>query len=127
MGGNGSHVSGILNTEEGRAYKTLFKISNNIVVLEQKSSKQKGKLPEESHTPNRVYATFFGDGHDIKEIAKYDKNGHKEWAIHTNNHKGLQPHYHIWSNGKPSKEGFPLTKGMQSLLKKVRNYGSNKE
>ena len=60
MGGNGSHISGILNTEEGRAYKTLFKISNNIVVLEQKSPKQKGKLPEESHTPNRVYATFLG-------------------------------------------------------------------
>ena len=85
MGGNGSHISGILNTEEGRAYKTLFKISNNIVVLEQKSPKQKGKLPEESHTPNRVYATFFGDGHDIKEIAKYDKNGLKRKSIKKRN------------------------------------------
>lgn len=125
MGGNGSHASGILNTESGRAYKTLFKIGVNIIVLEQKDPKKKGKLPEESHTPNRIYVSFMADGKDVKEIAKYDKDGKKVWAIHTQPHKDLTVHYHIWKDGKPSKDGYPLTTDMQRLLNKVRNYGTD--
>jgi len=124
MGANGSHASGVLNTEDGRAYRTLFKMEGNIVVLEQKDPKHKGKLPEESHTPNRIYVSFMASGTDVKEIAKYGSDGKKIWAIHTNDHKGLKPHYHIWKDGKPSKEGYSLTPEMQKLLKKVRNYGS---
>lgn len=127
MGANGSHASGILNTEEGRAYKTLFKMGDNIVYLDQKSSKQGGKLPEESHTPNRIYASFKADGKDIKAVAKYDNDGKKLWEIHTNDHKGIKPHYHIWKDGKPSKDGYSLTTEMQKLLKKVRNYGTNEK
>lgn len=124
MGANGSHASGVLNTEEGRAYKTLFKMGDNIVVLEQKDPKHKGKLPEESHTPNRIYVSFMASGKDIKEIAKYGSDGKKLWAIHTNDHKGLKPHYHIWKDGAQSEEGYPLTTNMQKILKKVRNYGT---
>ena len=125
MGANGSHASGVLNTEEGRAYKTLFKMEDNIVYLSQKNPKQEGKLPEESHTPNRVYVSFLASGKDVKAIAKYDNDGKKLWEIHTNDHKGLKPHYHVWANGKPSKDGYPLTPEMSKLLKKARNYGSN--
>ena len=124
MGANGSHASGVLNTEEGRAYKTLFKMEDNIVYLSQKNPKQEGKLPEESHTPNRVYVSFLASGKDVKAIAKYDNDGKKLWEIHTNDHKGLKPHYHVWANGAPSVDGFPLTPEMSKLLKKVRNYGT---
>ena len=127
MGANGSHASGVLNTEEGRAYKLLFNMGDNIVFLEQKDPKKKGKLPEESHTPNRIYVAFMANGRDVKEIAKYDKDGKKVWAIHTNEHKGIQPHYHIWKDGKPTKDGFELTSEMKSLLKKVRNYGTDEK
>lgn len=124
MGANGSHASGVLNTEEGRAYKTLFKMGDNIVVLEQKDPKHKGKLPEESHTPNRIYVSFMANGQDVKEISKYGSDGKKLWAIHTNDHKGLKSHYHIWKDGKPSVDGYPLTSQMQKLLKMIRNYGT---
>lgn len=124
MGANGSHASGVLNTEEGRKYKTLFKMEDNIIVLEQKDPKHKGKLPEESHTPNRIYVSFMANGKDVKEISQYGSDGKKLWAIHTNDHKGLKPHYHIWKNGAPSVDGYPLTTQMQELLKKVRNYGT---
>ena len=125
MGANGSRASGTLETEAGRAYKTIFKMGDNIIVLEQKDPKKKGKLPEESHTPNRIYVSFMADGKDVKEIAKYDKDGKKVWAIHTNNHKGIQPHYHVWEGGKQLKDGYPLSDEMKQLLNKVRNYGTD--
>lgn len=124
MGANGSHASGVLKTEEGRAYKTLFKIGDNIVYLSQKNPKKEGKLPEESHTPNRIYVSFKADGKDVKAIAKYGSDGKKLWEIHTLNHKGIQPHYHVWKNGAPSEDGFALNGEMSKLLKKVRNYGT---
>lgn len=127
MGANGSHASGILNTEEGRAYKTLFKLGDNIVYLSQKNPKQEGKLPEESHTPNRIYVSFKADGKDIKAVAKYNSVGKKLWEIHTNDHKGLKPHYHIWKDGKPSKDGYALTIELKSLLKKVREYETDEK
>lgn len=127
MGANGSHASGILNTEEGRAYKTLFKLGNNIVFLGQKNPKQEGKLPEESHTPNRIYVSFYASGKDVKQVAKYGSDGKKLWTIHTGDHHGLSPHYHIWKDGKQQKDAFPLTQEMKQLLKKVRNYGTSEK
>lgn len=99
-------------------------MGDNIVVLEQKDPKHKGKLPEESHTPNRIYVSFMANGQDVKEIAKYGSDGKKLWAIHTKDHKGIKPHYHIWKDGAPTEEGYPLTKDMQKILKKIRNYGT---
>ena len=51
MGGNGSFLSGITNFENGRMYKTVSSIGDNIKVLETKNPKKSLKLPEESHTP----------------------------------------------------------------------------
>ena len=51
MGGNGSFISGITNFEEGRQYKTILSIGDNIKILETKNPKLSLKLPEESHTP----------------------------------------------------------------------------
>ena len=127
MGGNGSHASGVLNTEEGRAYKTLFKLEDNIVFLGQKNPKQEGKLPEESHTPNRIYVSFMASGNDIKEIAQYGSDGKKQLSIHTGDHHGLSPHYHVWKDGAQLGDANPLTQDMKSLLQKVRNYGIRKK
>ena len=84
-------------------------------------------MPEESHTPGRVYAIFRKDGKDVGSIAQYDRKGQKIWEIHTNEHKGIKPHYHKWEdkgNGKrgQEKDGRKLTKRMQSILRKVRNF-----
>lgn len=129
MGANGSHASGVLESIENRKYYTLFKMADNVIVLGQKSANKSGKLPEESHTPNRVYVSFMADGSDVKEIAQYGDDGKKLYAIHTLEHRNryskecISPHYHIWKNGSQSKEGYPLTKEMQQLLTYVRQYG----
>lgn len=123
MGANGSHASGVLNTEEGRAYFTLYSFGDSIKVLGQKNPKQHGKLPEESKTPNRIYVSFLANGDDIKEIAKYGPDGKKQWAIHTLDHHGISPHYHIWKDGKPLSGDNHLTKSMHQLLQKLRIYG----
>ena len=126
MGGNGSHASGVLNTGNGRQYRTIFTIGDNIKVLEQKNPKQNGKLPEESRTPNRIYVSLLKNGKDIKEIAKYGDEGKKLWCIHTLDHYGISPHFNIWKNGKQLHEGYRLTKEMNKLLKRIQNYENNK-
>lgn len=74
----------------------------------------------------RDYVSLLKNGKDIKEIARYDDDGKKLWAIHTLDHHGLSPHYHTWTDGKPSTDAYPLTQEMKQLLKKVKNYENNK-
>lgn len=128
MGANGSHASGILETEERRAYKALFKVDikgNVIVYLDQKNSKQSGKTPEESHTPNRIYVSFMKNGKDIKDVSLMGSDGKKYLQIHTEPHHGIAPHYHIWENGHPLIGDNPLTPYMMKILKIVQNYGND--
>lgn len=124
MGANGTHSSNALSSEENRKYLTVGTISENIKVLVQKDKNRHGKLPEESHTPNRVYVSFLADGSDVKEIAQYGKDGKKKYAIHTGDHKGISPHYHIWKDGRQLPDANPLTPEMRQLLVYVRNVGT---
>ena len=144
MGANGSKASGILEDPELREYQTniVYDISNNIVVVEPKKKKAKIKLPEESHTPNRIYAAinkpatnkiglndpFAGK---LKSVAVYGSDCKKLYEIHVDHvHNGMSVHYHPWGNGRPVKVGkgknspnaaFPLTKKMQNLLELIKN------
>lgn len=120
MGANGSFASGSTNSELGRNYKTIGTVGS-IQVVTPKNPKAGVKLPEESHMPNRVYATFYKDGHDVKAIAKYGPDGKKIWEMHTIDHKNLGPHYHDWKDGSPVSDK-PLTKEMLDILNNVRNY-----
>jgi hypothetical protein len=45
MGGNGSFISGITNFEDGRHYKTILSIGDNIKILETKNPRLGLKLP----------------------------------------------------------------------------------
>lgn len=122
MGANGSFALGTTNTEEGRQWKTVGSIGDNIKILQMKNPKASLKLPEESHTPNRVYAIFKKDGSDVKCFAKYGPDGKKIWEIHTDDHKGLKPHFHYWKNNGQEKSAHSLTPDMLELLNKVRNF-----
>lgn len=119
MGGNGSFLNGYTNFEKNREYKTIFTIGDNIKILER--LKKGVKLPEESHTPNRVYATYYRDGKGLKEVAEYGKDGKKIYEIHTIDHQGLGTHYHPWKNGRPTGEVYKLTGAMKLLLNKILN------
>ena len=121
MGGNGSFFSGVLNSEAGRAYETVYRIDDNTLVLEQKDKHKGIKLPEESHTPNRYYVVFRKDGKDVKSIAKYGADGKKIWEIHTNEHNGIKPHFHYWYGTGQEEKGHPLTSEMCDILNLIRN------
>ncbi|MDE7402076.1 MAG: hypothetical protein K2M87_01540 [Muribaculaceae bacterium] len=120
MGANGSFSSGSTNSELGRAYSTIA-TCGEIQIVSPKNPKAGIKLPEESHTPNRTYATFYKDGHDVKAIAKYGPDGKKIWEIHTVDHKNLGSHYHDWQKGRPT-TSKPLDSKMKALLEKIRNF-----
>lgn len=121
MGGNGSYASGSTNSEAGRTYKTVGSIGD-IHILEKKNPKASHSLPEESHTPGRIYAEIRGDGNDVGKIAKYGPDGKKIWEIHTTPHHDLNDHYHDWKDGRPIGAPKPLTKELKDILKKVRDY-----
>lgn len=125
MGGNGSYSSGSTNTENGRRWATVAVLPNGVKVLELKNPDSNLKLPEESHTPNSIYAIANKDGSGIKAIGVYGDDGKKLYEIHTDDHKGISPHYHKWSDGGPSEKGKdyarPLTPEMKKLLNDVQN------
>ena len=76
MGANGSYAKGSTNDESGRRWKTIAVLKDGTKVIELKA-KGPVKLPEESHTPNSVYAIFSKDGSGVKAIAKYGDDGKK--------------------------------------------------
>ena len=122
MGGNGSFLSRSTDTEAGREYVTVYSLDENIKIIERKNKQQNIKPPQESHTPNRIYAMFYKDGHDVKEVSVYGSDCLKLYVIHTQDHKGLGEHYHPWRDGKPiPNEVYSLTSEMKILLERIRN------
>ena len=119
MGANGSFASGATNTENGRRWQTILELSDGTKIIE---LKKKGsiKLPEESHTPNSIYAIFNKDGKGVKAVAKYGDDGKKLWEIHTTDHHHIGEHFHYWKDGKPvDEEPHRLTPAMKNLLDNV--------
>lgn len=101
MGANGSKSQGATETEEGRRWKTIETLGNGVKVIEFKNHNTPGKMPEESHSPNSIYAMMTKDGRGLKSIAVYDKDCLKVVEIHNMDHLGIGIHYHIWKNGTP--------------------------
>lgn len=121
MGGNGSFAKRTTATEAGRRWKTVYVTASGIKIIELKNPKDSFSLPEESHSPNSIYAIFNKGGKGLKAIAKYGADGKKLFEIHTTDHKGLGVHYHLWTDGHPL-EAKPLTKEMKQLLDDALNF-----
>jgi len=141
MGANGSKASGILETPAGRIYHTVISITDNIKVIGPNNKDLNVKLPEESHTPNRIYVAINKPATDkkglndpyagkLKSIAVYGDNGKKLFEIHVDHtHNGMSVHYHPWENGHPTKGGtgkhsqnvaYALTPDMINLLEIIK-------
>lgn len=120
MGGNGSFKLKTTESESGRRWKTVYTTPSGIKILEMKDPNAALKLPEESHTPNSVYAIFNKNGKGVKAISKHGPNGEKLFEIHTTDHKGLGAHYHPWIDDHPL-PARPLEKGMKELIDDVLN------
>jgi hypothetical protein len=110
MGGNGSFARGITMKEKGRKWKTVMTLPNGVKIIALKDSKQPTKMPEESHSPNAVYGMMYKKGNGLKSISIYNADCKKIVEIHTEDHKGLGPHYHLWENGQPVGEAIPISK-----------------
>lgn len=143
MGANGSKASGSLEHEAGRNWTTVLSIGDNIKVLERKDSKANVKLPEESHSPNRIYVVINKPPQGekgkkdpyagkLKSIGVYGPDCKKLYEIHVDHvHDGLNVHYHPWKNGGPVRKGigknspnmaYALTKDMENLLNTIKQY-----
>lgn len=140
MGANGSKGRGLLEDPKNRQYHTVLNITDNIKVVEANNKNANVKLPEESHTPNRIYVVINKPASSnkwmnepyagkLKSIAVYGDDCKKLYEIHVDHsHDGLHEHYHPWKDGHPVKLGngknspnvaYALTNDMKELLKLV--------
>ncbi len=121
MGGNGTFSKGIDIPVEQREYRTICYLDDNIVVLQHKGKNV--SLPEESHTPGRIYVAFRKDGTGIKEIAKYGDDHKRLWVIHTSDHHGMGIHVHTWKDGHPVEgSARPLNDSEKELYNKIISF-----
>ena len=74
MGGNGSFALGTTHSEAGRRWKTIMVTPSGIKVLELKNTKDSISLPEESHTPNSIYAVFNKDLKELPNMVTMERN-----------------------------------------------------
>ena len=121
MGANGSFALGTTATEKGRRWTTIAVTESGIKIIEMKNPNAPLKLPEESHSPNSIYAIFNKGGNGLKGIAKYSPNGKKLFEIHTTDHHGLGWHYHPWQDGHPL-GAKSLTQSMKDMVNQVLNF-----
>lgn len=121
MGANGSKSKGLTETEEGRRWKTVETLPNGVKIIEFKDSKTPTKMPEESHSPNAIYAMMFKKGNGLKCISIYDSDCKKVVEIHNEDHEGIGPHYHHWKDGQPVGKAIPISNNPQyeHLLKET--------
>lgn len=101
MGGNGSKSLGLTATEYGRRWKTVEVLPNGVKIIEFKKVNTPLKMPEESYSPNSVYAMMDKKGRKLSRIAIYGADSTKIVEIHTDDHYGISPHYHQWKDGRP--------------------------
>lgn len=124
MGANGSFASGSTNSESGRRWHTLFVSNKKVKYIELKNKKDSIKLPEESHSPNSIYAIFNKPDKNgsvtLKAFAIYGSDGKKLIEVHTTNHKQLGAHYHEWKDGHPLPPKS-LTPELQTMLNNIIN------
>ena len=133
MGANGSLARTGGKSPVGDAYDNIGKVGK-IHVVQLKNPKQNVNLPPKSVVPNCIVAIFCKNGADVQKLAGYGPDCMKQWEVHTEDHYGLNPHYHPWEDGKPvsiqnpdgttTNLGERLTEEMEKLLNQTRNYGS---
>lgn len=89
--------------------------SPNVKVIIQDSNAV--KVPEYSHTAGRIYAVVKNG--ELQHLAYYD-DAHKQ-AVSidlAHDHKGVQPHRHVYLSHNKNDTGIPPTAGESALIKK---------
>lgn len=123
MGSRGAFVdvnSGNFSfVEGGQHYKSLGVLSSNpnVKIIVQDSNAV--KAPEFSHTAGRIYAVV-KDG-ELKHLAYYDENHKQAVSIDlAHDHKGVQPHRHVYLSHNKSDPGVPPTTKETALIQRIK-------
>jgi len=124
MGGRGSSSNFLYRDHDGKfaeygdEYKTVHQ-RGTIKFVKPKNDRAGVRVPEETRTKGRVYATLGKDG-NVKAITRYDKNGKKCLQIDlTHPHNGIKPHAH---KGYNHANGRRLSKSEKALMERVLKY-----
>lgn len=105
--------------EGGQHYKSIgvLKSDPNVKLIVQDSKAV--KAPEYSHTPGRIYAVVKNG--QLKHLVYYDDNHDQAVCIDlAHEHKGVQPHRHLYLNLDRDSPGVPPTKEELELIEKIK-------
>ena len=123
MGSRGAFVDvgkGVFDfVQGGQHYMSLGTLSGNpnVKVIIQDSNAV--KAPEYSHTAGRIYAVVKNG--ELKHLAYYD-DAHKQ-AVSidlAHDHKGVQPHRHVYLSHNKNDPGISPTAEESALIKKIK-------
>ena len=80
--------------------------NHNVIIVYQDSDRV--KAPEYSHTPGRIYAVVKNG--TLKHLAYYDMKHLQAVCIDfCHDHRGVQPHRHVYLNHSKKEPGVPPT------------------
>lgn len=123
MGSRGAFVDvgkGVFDfIQGGQHYMSLGTLSTNPHVKVMIQDSNAVKAPEYSHTAGRIYAVVKNG--ELKHLAYYD-DAHKQ-AVSidlAHNHKGVQPHRHVYLSHNKNAPGIPPTAEELALIKKIK-------
>lgn len=122
MGGNSSaSVRGSV-LEGDRTFESIGvfhdPVYGDIYIIESKNSQN--KMPAESNSAPRMYASFYKNGSGVLEIAKFDSNHMKEWSIHSIPDTHVDgPHIHDWKGGHRVGNARTLNNAEMALLNRL--------
>ena len=128
MGSRGGTSSGGIPTASAPGANlenwNVVRNKGNMYVYEMKNPKSALKPPERGQIPNSFVIMHHKPSdktQGVKSVTHFDENGVRDYEIHTTDHKGLEPHYHIFENGKiPVGDPKSLTAELQNVLNKAK-------
>ena len=123
MGSRGAFVdvsSGNFSfVEGGQHYKSLGVLSSNSNVKIIMQDSNAVKAPEFSHTAGRIYAVVKNG--ELKHLAYYDEDHKQAVSIDfSHDHKGVQPHRHVYLSHNKTDPGVPPTAKETALIRKIK-------
>lgn len=118
MGANGSRATHGREDGVWGRWREVEVLDDAARVIEMRNPGDSQKPPLESRAPGEVYVMPKKGGGGVKSISVYGGDRKKSYEIHFQNHKGMNPHYHLWKDGVPE-DAIPMNAETEQMAERI--------